>query len=114
MVNIKKLESTQKLLFETREKILSDRESWNDYVLNAAVKFYKYNSYVDQLLIHAQRSDATACAAYEVWNDIFKRYVNRNSKSIALLLPGAVRTGCVTCSTFLLLADRLKRREYGL
>lgn len=89
MVNIKKLESTQKLLFETREKILSDRESWNDYVLNAAVKFYKYNSYADQLLIHAQRRDATACAAYEVWNDIFKRYVKRNSKGIALLLPGA-------------------------
>ena len=67
MVNIKKLESTQKLLFETREKILSDRDSWNDYVLNAAASFYKYNSYADQLLIHAQRRDATACAAYEVW-----------------------------------------------
>lgn len=84
MVNIKKLESTQKLLIETREKILSDRESWNDYVLNAAVKFYKYG-YADQLLIHAQRRDATACAEYHIWNDIFKRYVKRNSKGIALL-----------------------------
>lgn len=87
MVNIKKLESTQKLLIETREKILSDKDSWNDYVLNAVVKFYKY-SYADQILIHAQRRDATACAEYHMWNDIFKRYVKRNSKGIALLLPG--------------------------
>ena len=84
MVNIKKLESTQALLAETRERTLNDSESWNDYILNAAVKFYKY-SYEEQLLIHAQRPYATACAPYDLWNKQFQRYVMRHTKGIALL-----------------------------
>ena len=83
MVNQKKLESTQKLLAETKEAVFSKRERWNDYILNAAVKFYKYN-FEDQLLIHAQRPDATACAEYSMWNSL-GRYVRRGNSGVSLL-----------------------------
>ena len=45
---------------------------------------YKYG-FADQLMIHAQRPGATACASYEVWNDTMRRYVRRGAKGIALV-----------------------------
>ena len=58
-------------------------ESWTDY-LTTASRLYKYN-YADQLMIYAQRPDATACASFDLWNDRMNRYVRRGSKGIALL-----------------------------
>ena len=58
-------------------------ESWTDY-LTTASRLYKY-SFPDQLMIYAQRPDATACADYDVWNNRMNRYVRRGSKGIALL-----------------------------
>ena len=58
-------------------------ESWTDY-LTTASRLYKY-SFADQLMIYAQRPDATACADYDVWNNRMNRYVRRGSKGIALL-----------------------------
>ena len=58
-------------------------EHWTNY-LTTASRLYKY-SFADQLMIHAQRPDATACADYDIWNNRMNRYVRRGSKGIALL-----------------------------
>ena len=58
-------------------------ESWTDY-LTTASRLYKY-SYPDQLMIYAQRPDATACADFDIWNNRMNRYVRRGAKGIALL-----------------------------
>ena len=58
-------------------------ESWTDY-LTTASRLYKY-SFPDQLMIYAQRPDATACADYDIWNNRMNRYVRRGAKGIALL-----------------------------
>ena len=58
-------------------------ESWTDY-LTTASRLYKY-PFADQLMIYAQRPDATACADYDIWNNRMNRYVRRGAKGIALL-----------------------------
>ena len=58
-------------------------EHWTDY-LTTASRLYKYN-FADQLMIYAQRPDATACASFDIWNNRMNRYVRRGSKGIALL-----------------------------
>ena len=58
-------------------------ESWTDY-LTTASRLYKY-PFADQLMIYAQRPDATACADFDIWNNRMNRYVRRDSKGIALL-----------------------------
>ena len=58
-------------------------ESWTAY-LTTASRLYKYR-FEDQLMIYAQRPDATACADYDIWNNRMNRYVRRGSKGIALL-----------------------------
>ena len=58
-------------------------ESWTDY-LTTASRLYKY-PFADQLMIYAQRPDATACADYDIWNNRMNRYVRRGFKGIALL-----------------------------
>ena len=58
-------------------------ESWTDY-LTTASRLYKY-PFADQLMIYAQRPDATACAEYDIWRNRMNRYVRRGSKGIALL-----------------------------
>ena len=58
-------------------------ESWADY-LTTASRLYKY-PFADQLMIYAQRPDATACADFDIWNNRMNRYVRRGSKGIALL-----------------------------
>ena len=58
-------------------------ESWTDY-LTTASRLYKY-PFADQLMIYAQRPDATACADFDIWRNRMNRYVRRGSKGIALL-----------------------------
>ena len=66
------------------EKLLTDSaESWKSFLV-AAARLYKY-PYHEQLLIFAQRPDATACADYETWNKRMGRYVKRGSTGIALI-----------------------------
>ena len=60
-------------------------ENWTDY-LTTASRLYKY-SFADQLMIYAQRPDATACASFDIWNNRMNRYVRRGSKGIALIDP---------------------------
>ena len=58
-------------------------ESWTDY-LTTESRLYKY-PFADQLMIYAQRPDATACADFDIWNTRMNRYVRRGAKGIALL-----------------------------
>ena len=58
-------------------------ESWTDY-LTTASRLYKF-PFADQLMIYAQRPDATACADFDIWNNRMNRYVRRGAKGIALL-----------------------------
>ena len=67
-------------------KSLSDYEKWTSFLKSAAWQ-YKY-PFQDQILIYAQRPDATACASIDVWNKKLKAWINRGSKGIALLREG--------------------------
>ena len=68
---------------QTAKKLTRYWENWTDY-LTTASRLYKY-SFADQLMIYAQRPDATACASFDIWNNRMNRYVRRGSKGIALL-----------------------------
>ncbi len=61
-------------------------DSWQEWTgfLTTAARLYKY-TFQDQMMIYAQRPDATACAEYDLWNDKMGRYVRRGSKGIALV-----------------------------
>ena len=64
-------------------QITDSYQSWTDFLTTAA-RLYKY-PYHEQLMIYAQRPDATACADYELWNKRMGRYVRRGAKGIALI-----------------------------
>ena len=68
---------------DTARRLTGSWERWAGFLATAG-RLYKYH-YPDQLMIYAQRPDATACASYDVWNDRMNRYVRRGSKGIALL-----------------------------
>ena len=67
-------------------KSLSDYEKWTAFLKSAAWQ-YKY-PFQDQILIYAQRPDATACASIDIWNKQLKSWINRGAKGIALLREG--------------------------
>ncbi len=64
-------------------QITGSYQSWTDFLTTAA-RLYKY-PYHEQLMIYAQRPEATACADYELWNKRMGRYVRRGAKGIALI-----------------------------
>ena len=68
---------------QTAKELTRYWESWTDY-LTTASRLYKY-PFADQLMIYAQRPDATACADFDIWNNRMNRYVRRGAKGIALL-----------------------------
>lgn len=68
---------------ETLKEITSSAENWTKF-LNTAGNNYKY-SFNEQVLIYAQKPNATACADIDTWNKRLKRWVNRGSKGIALI-----------------------------
>lgn len=68
---------------QTAKELTRYWENWTDY-LTTASRLYKY-SFADQLMIYAQRPDATACAEYDIWVSRMNRYVRRGSKGIVLL-----------------------------
>ena len=78
-----KTEEYLALACKTADSFSRQWEHWAEFLITAA-RLYKY-SYPDQLMIYAQRLDATACAEYDVWNNKMNRYVRRGSKGIALL-----------------------------
>ena len=68
---------------DTARRITGSYQQWTAF-LNTAARLYKY-PYNEQLMIYAQRPDATACAEYGVWNEKMGRYVRRGSRGIALV-----------------------------
>ena len=68
---------------ETAKEVVRNEESWRRY-LNTASRLYKY-PFKEQLLIYAQRPDATACASIEIWNEKMHCWVNKGAKGIALI-----------------------------
>lgn len=78
-----KIEYITELSQSTAHDLSRNAEHWRDFLITAAA-LYKYE-FPDQLLIHAQRPDATACAELDIWNRRMNRYVNRGAKGIALI-----------------------------
>ena len=78
-----KIQTYQELSESTIRHFTHDLDAWTGF-LETASRMYKYN-YADQVLIYAQRPNATACAEYELWNQRMGRFVRRGSKGIALL-----------------------------
>ena len=73
-----------KQMADTAERQLtSSYKSWTQF-LRTAARLYKY-PYNEQIMIHAQRPDATACAEYDFWNKKMGRFVRRGSTGIALI-----------------------------
>ena len=78
-----KLERISRLALETSRSIISSTQRWKGF-LDSAAWLYKY-SFQDQVLIHAQKPEATACAEIALWNERLHRWVNRGAKGIALI-----------------------------
>ena len=67
-----KTEEYLALAQQTAKELTRYWENWTDY-LTTASRLYKY-SFADQLMIYAQRPDATACASFDIWNNRMNRY----------------------------------------
>lgn len=78
-----KLQSYMQMADEAQRQITGSLQGWTSF-LSTAARLYKY-PYAEQVMIHAQRPDATACAEYDFWNEKMGRYVRRGSKGIALI-----------------------------
>jgi adenine-specific DNA methylase len=83
---MRKYKMVSALAEETSKEVVRNEENWMRY-LNTASRFYKY-PFKEQLLIYAQRPDATACASIEIWNQKMHCWVNKGAKGIALLDEG--------------------------
>ena len=77
------LSTISALAFETLRQTVGAPRKWTDLLVTMSNN-YKY-SFADQVLIHAQRPDASACADYDVWTRRMGRYVRRGAKGVALL-----------------------------
>ena len=78
-----KLQTYMQMADEAQRQITGSYRGWTGFLTTAA-RLYKY-PYAEQIMIHAQRPDATACAEYDFWNEKMGRYVRRGSKGIALI-----------------------------
>ena len=83
--------TTVQLAEKTAKAVTGSVEEWTGF-LQSAARLYKY-SYPEQLLIYAQRPDATACASYEIWNHTMRRYVRRGARAHAKA-RGRLKHGC--------------------
>ena len=78
-----KLQNISELARQTTERLTQSIDNWKRF-LDSAAWLYKY-PFHEQVLIHAQRPDAKACAPIELWNSRFRRWVNRGAKGIAII-----------------------------
>ncbi len=78
-----KLQLYMQMADEAQRQITGSYQGWTGF-LSTAARLYKY-PYAEQVMIHAQRPDATACAEYDFWNEKMGRYVRRGSRGIALI-----------------------------
>lgn len=101
-----KLENYVQMAGQTAAGITENRENWTAF-LRTASKLYRYQ-FTDQLLIHAQRPQATACAEFDLWNKRMRRYIRRGSKGIGLV---SLRNGRPSLRYVFDIADTGKRRD---
>ncbi len=101
-----KLESFIQMAGQTAAEITSNRENWTAFLATAS-KLYRYQ-FTDQLLIHAQRPQATACAEFDLWNKRMKRYIRRGSKGIGLV---SLRSGRPSLRYVFDISDTGKRQD---
>lgn len=80
---MKKYDYISTLAQETAANVVKSSDEWMKYLTTAA-RLYKY-PFCDQLLIYAQRPDATACASMDIWNEKMHCWVNRGASGIALI-----------------------------
>lgn len=78
-----KYEEYSNLAIETEQRLTRSKANWTAF-LKTAARLYKY-PFNEQLLIFAQRPEATACAGYDIWNNQMNRYIRKGSKGIALI-----------------------------
>lgn len=101
-----KLESYVQMAGKTAAEVTKKRENWTAFLATAS-KLYRYQ-FTDQLLIHAQRPQATACAEFDLWNKRMGRYIRRGSKGIGLV---SLRDGRPSLRYVFDIADTGKRRD---
>ena len=77
------IQTVAQLAQESASHISGSVSEWTHF-LDTAARLYRY-PFPDQLLIHYQRPDATACASYTLWNDTMHRFIKKGSKGIALI-----------------------------
>ena len=82
-----KWQTISELAAETSRKVTHSPEEWCRFLTTAA-RFYKAYDFDDQLLIYAQKPNATACADMSTWNNKMRRWVNAGSTAIALIRKG--------------------------
>lgn len=82
-----KWQTISELAAETSRKVTHSPEEWCRFLTTAA-RFYKAYDFDDQLLIYAQKPNATACADMPTWNNKMRRWVNAGSTAIALIRKG--------------------------
>lgn len=82
-----KWQTISELAADTSRKVTHSPEEWCRFLTTAA-RFYKAYDFDDQLLIYAQKADATACADMSTWNNKMHRWVNAGSTAIALIRKG--------------------------
>ena len=81
-----KYKIVSQLLNETMREISSGEENWTKF-LTTSSRLYKY-PFKEQVLIYAQRPNATACASVEIWNQLMNCWINHGAKGIALIDEG--------------------------
>lgn len=92
-----KLQTYMQMADEAQRQLTGSYRGWTGFLTTAA-RLYKY-PYAEQVMIHAQRPDATACAEYDFWNEKMGRYVRRGSRGIASSTAAAKGRGFGMCST---------------
>ena len=96
-----KLENYVELARQTAREISADGETWRSF-LQTASTLYKYSFY-DQMMIYAQRPDATACASFELWRFLPIAGLRDNSKKSPCrkqwITGRSIRTSCATSLT---------------
>ena len=103
-----KLQNYIYLAGETAAQVTENAKNWTSF-LDTASRLYRY-PFPDQLMIHAQRPRATACAEYDLWNRRMSRYVRRGSKGIGLI---TVNRGYPKLRYVFDISDTGKRSESG-
>ena len=105
-----KYEQIKQLLYNTAVSVSGNAEDWTNFLVSAS-QVYKYN-FSEQILIYAQRPDATACAGIDVWNGRMNRWVDRGAKGIALLDNDSIRYVFDVADTYAAGNGRQSRMPY--